>query len=68
MALTEQTRAPNTNEDTAYRCGESYKECVVIPAPSPELFTNKHYSPSFDEEQFQDLVRQSNYIFRQLEF
>lgn len=66
--LTAETMAPSTNEDTVHLCGKSYKDCVVVPASSPECLLNRDFSPSFNDEQFEDLVKQSNYFFRMLEW
>lgn len=66
--LTEKTLAGGSNEDVVHLCGNSYKDCVIVPASSYELFTNRHFSPSFDDEQFKDLVEQSGYFFWQLEW
>ncbi|KAG5358199.1 hypothetical protein CJU89_4702 [Yarrowia sp. B02] len=64
--LTEETLAPMTNEDTVHRCGESYRDCVVVPASIVEPLLLRNFSASFDDDAFQTVVKDARYFFREL--
>ncbi|KAG5359075.1 hypothetical protein CJU90_3809 [Yarrowia sp. C11] len=65
-ALTKETLAWYTNELTVYRCGKSYKDCVVIPSSIVEPLVNRHYESSFDDGRFKTVVKQADFKYRKM--
>lgn len=69
LALTDQTMAPYTNEDTVYRCGKSYKDCVIVPGAIVERLLFRNFNSSFNDEQFEAMVDDTPHFWlRELEW
>ncbi|KAG5361481.1 hypothetical protein CJU90_2865 [Yarrowia sp. C11] len=66
--VTDATLAPVTNEDVVHRCGDSYKDCMILPAYAPELFFNRNFTTDMTDDEFLALVDLSKYYFWQLEW
>lgn len=66
--LTEDTLSPHTNEDTVTQCGETYKDCVVVPAGLVEPLVNRNYDPSFTDEEFKAVVKNARFFYNYLDW
>lgn len=67
--LTDQTMSPYTNEDTVYRCGPSYKDCVALSAGIVERLLFRNYNASFSDEEFEAMVKDvPHFFFNEMEW